>query len=333
MRPRIMLSILIALACGGCSASWGEVEAATNDEMAERQAIEDAVESSIERRDFAELNAMAADYRSKRSRTPSGTWKLSRYYRALFVHLPEAKASPTCPNPNDGFVDDWLAAHPDEPAAHMAKARLVYDYGFCLRGSAFASRSSASQLAGFQEQIDRAIGLLESRRETVSVDPQYYVEAIRLHGAGGGGKVAIQAMLEEGADKEPYYYEIYFAAAEYLRPQWWGLPGDQDKLARLAADNTSQDGKGSYARLVWYVDQMESLPIAEIDWTLMVEAMDDIAEKYPSAWNSTNFARLACKFGDYPTAKRHLATMTSDVEGAWSSEQERIWCKAKASIS
>ena len=334
MLRRFGLMLILSLHCSACSANWGEVEASSNDEMAERQAIDKAVVAAIERRDYVALNAMAADYRTKRSRTPSGTWKLSIYYGALFFYLPEVRSSPNCPQPDDGFVDAWIAAHPAEPAALIAKARLLYGYAFCLRGSASASRTTGSQMTGFQEQINRAISMFEKHRDVASTDPQFYAESIRLHGAGGLGRAIIPAILDEGTGKEPYFYETYFAANDYYRPRWWGLPGDQIKLARLAAGNTSQDGNGSYARVIWYLDEIDNLPRAEIDWPLMVEAMEDVVEKYPTDWNHANFGRLACKLGDYATAKRHLLAVVSDDSAAWKSEEEREFClKTKRFVS
>ena len=65
----------------------GKVEAKSNDEIAERLRIMDQTSVAIKASDFATLNKMVSEYRVKRSLTPSGTWKLSRFYQRLNYHL------------------------------------------------------------------------------------------------------------------------------------------------------------------------------------------------------------------------------------------------------
>jgi len=336
MRIGIMASLLSAcMACQVKSAvdpdgDRGRIEAGSSDEMAERLAIFRAVDGAVRRRDFAALNAMANQWRTLRSRTPSGTWKLSYFYAGIAGPLPVKKVNGVCVNPVAAFADDWIRFDPRQPASYIVKAASLSNYGGCVRGEGFADRTSPEEMEGFEQGVAAARRILEQHRDVASVDPEFYVEMIRAYMGLGENKPSVQHLLEEGAAREPYYYGIYFAAVQYYLPQWYGAAGDLHRLGQFALDHTKADGSGAYARLFWVLDGFEQANRSQMDWPTVVRGMQDVLRKYPGDWNAANFARLSCRMGDYRAAALFIRQLGADTAPHGYDESEWRLCLGSA---
>lgn len=332
MSGRTVLILLALLASTACASGKGTVQAETNDEFAEQNAIEATIKDLVVRKDFAALNAMEDDFRSQRWRTPSGTWKLSVFYTVLVKVSPGAATFGGCETKDQKFFDAWIAAAPKKPAAYISKADNLIHYAYCLRGKKMAPQTSPEAMRAFAEQIDKARELLDRHRDAASVDPQYYTEMMEIYRATGVDRDAFEALLDEATASEPYYYNHYFAAADYYLPQWMGVPGDQDRIARYAAGRTSSDGMGGYARVIRYFDACNCLNRAEVDWPTLKLGMYDVAEQYPSDWNLGNYAMLACKFNDGETTAALFDKMERKGGSPWEAMDGWPYCNGLAQV-
>lgn len=327
MSWRIWVAVPLLMLAAACAAH-GEVEAQTTDEIAERIAIFDEVKAAIDARDYQALNTMADGYRNRRARTPSGTWKLFYFYEGVLGHTPTEIPGAKCLRISDGFLDDWIRADPESPAPYIASASSLIGYGYCLRGGASGGATPPDQVRAMLRELGKARAILEKHRDVVSRDPQYYAEMLSIYRADGTAEAKARNLLEEAVGREPYYHATYFAAADYYKPQWHGAPGDLDRIARFAADHMSGDERtGGYVRTFWSLEDCNCMDLTQIDWPYMKQSMHDVMKAYPNDWNAANFARIACKFYDTPTAAEFFGMMKGDIGDDWGHADEYEHCR------
>jgi hypothetical protein len=333
MRWGLVWLSALALMIPACAADAGQVEARSNDELAERTAIFDQVKAAIDDRDYAALNAMAEEYRTRRARTPSGTWKLAYFYYGVIGHLPAENPGAKCLRIGDTVFADWAAVDPAAPAPYIAQAAALTGYGRCLRGGAYAAATAPEAVTAMREQVHKARDVLERHRDVASVDPQYYAEWIDILQVDTRPDDDIDAVLDEATSREPYYHQTYFSAARYLLPQWHGRPGDIERLARYAADRSAGDeGTGAYVRVFWSLEDCHCFNLADVDWPMMKSAMRDVVKAYPNDWNAANFARFACMASDTPAMGEFFALTPNDSGTLWQSHAKWEQCRRMTEI-
>lgn len=286
------------------------------DEMAERDRIIDAVNAAIVSKDLARLNAMADEYRQSRARTPSGAWKSGIFHGAVqykvSAHL---KRSKLCTSPYAGVVRDWLAAHPEQPAAIITMADMRVAQGWCFRGGSYANRVSQREWQGLRRNTQAAYELLDDNRSIASTDPEYYAVMAELYRAMSKSPSELASLIDEAASREPYYMRTYFRAAQSYLPKWGGRPGDLDLFARYAAEKTrTSDKTGFYYRIYWYLEHCDcASPWGSGDWGDMKQAMRDVYERYPVEHNARHMLDVSCKAGDYDEALRYMRLLHPDA--------------------
>ena len=133
----------------------------------------------------------------------------------------------------DGFEQQarkWIDEAPKSKSAYIAYATLLYRHAFFVRGDGYAA-SVARRNGRCSGNISiRPIGSLRPARPLQSSDPHWY--ATMLHVATGEywPEPKFDALLDEATAREPYYYELYFAALMRKTPNWGG---SLDDVARL----------------------------------------------------------------------------------------------------
>ena len=71
-------------------------------------------------------------------------------------------------------------------------------------------------------ELNRAYEFLQHYRDIADTDPHWYqVMANVLRGFGAESEEFWQLIME-GISDYPYYHDIYFAAALYYSPEWYG---------------------------------------------------------------------------------------------------------------
>jgi hypothetical protein len=63
---------------------------------------------------------------------------------------------------------------------------------------------------------------LELHKAVASVDARWYEEMLTVARAEGWDRPQFESLLKEGLDREPYSYQTYSMALEYLLPKWHG---------------------------------------------------------------------------------------------------------------
>jgi hypothetical protein len=290
--------------------------AAGANELAERQMIQSTVQKLFAYRDYAGLERMAEELRRDRTRTPSGVWKLTFFYRALPNHANVTARNEAYIELIHSGIEKWIETYPQSPTPRIYRAQALVVHGWMYRGTGAARTVPPEMWQLFESKITQASDYLQRYKHIASVDPHWYTIMGDVAIAQRWPLEKLLALIQEGTTREPYYYQSYFAAANYLLPQWYGDTAKVDAFARSAVARTKeQDGMGMYARIYWsFTDAFEDVvQELRVDWKTMKTAMRDVLERYPDAWNIRNFAVFACKARDRAEAIR-LLSMLKDHE-------------------
>lgn len=345
--PRLYraIALLALFGCGGCD-EGPVVEAVTPRPLALAQfysyagaaasdtghatAMEMIVRKEIEESDFASLNAMADYFRTSQSRLPGGTWDLAAFHRTVQSAL-EPPVYASCALQGTDFTKAWADFDAQHPAPYIAEAGLLVSYGWCLRGGDVAGLTAPESLAAFRDYLSAAEELLSEHEEAAKRDPEYYALMQRIYMGQGRWGWPFESLLDEGASRFPYYYGIYFNAAQRALPQWGGSLDEVDAIARYAADRTrEEDGEGAYVRVYWFIMELHpNLAEFPVDRARIALAMDDVMARHPSSWNASHFAWIACRLSDRELTAKQLLRGGGSV--AWEDPDQQRWCRDFAS--
>lgn len=287
----------------------------TENELQTRIAIFDDVKQRVLARDFEGLTRMADQYRLERSRTPSGTWKLTFFYAALSNEIfgADTKAK-KCVNHLAEFARDWREQDPLHPASYLVEAGSYIEYGWCYRGKGLGKDLATKDYRIFQTNILIAQEILEQNSAVASVDPHYSAALIDIYKASGKSYESIYALLFRGIQSEPGYYATYFNAAHALLPRWGGRREAIVDLADLATKVTeAEEGQSLYARIYWALGDLDSVNRTMFDWERVIAGMHDVMDRYPNRWNAMSFAKMACMRGWPATAETFYKMLGEDV--------------------
>lgn len=308
-------------------------------ELDQRHQIRSEVVRLIAAGDFARLEQLASDYRSTRARTSSGVWKLTVFYGG--VH----DAAAIAPDDAAGWrtlaeaLHRWRQAYPDSPTPYVAEAVVLKRYAWALRPHTLVVETAAGPEKRFVTALMSAQRFLRETHDRASSDPHYYVVRTAIETALDTDSADLLALVEEGAGREPAYYQLYFAALDHFAGHPDREAQDIEAFVNLAVERTRGiEGLSLYARLYWYASSAyygaDLISRTRIDWPKMRQGVEDVLARYPDAWNVNHFAHLACLAGD----REMLAGLLHRVNGepilqAWTSREVYDRCRALAGVA
>ncbi len=316
-------------------AAFPALRAQAASEMEERKAIIAATLASFQKEDFAELERVSTEYRQKRSRLPSGVWKLYWFNAGL------TSARNDIPKENfeaaftalEEKTRRWTRQFPKSAAGHIAYSQVLIAHGWAYRGSGYASTVKPEAWKPFRQYLALARANLEKNKKVASVDPTWYVTMSEIATAQSWGTVEFDKMLNEGLEREPLAYEIYFTALRYMTPKWGGSLERFDEFARMAVKRTQKkEGQSLYARIYWSAACCEFkndlIKNSKVDWPTMKAGFEDIIARYPDPWNIANYAKFSCYAQDKPATRQVFDRPDfKDVPEAWPNESLKNHCK------
>jgi hypothetical protein len=273
------------------------------EELQDREAIQTEVYDLLREKDFAALETMAEDYRTNKARTSSGLWKLTLFYVGIqraFYRQGSDWAVQT--------AQAWVGQYPQSPTAQVVYAAVI---------------PSAEEIRVY----------LEAHKAVAAQDPRWYEMMAEVAYTQSWPRARFTKMIEEGLDRMPSYYPIYFAAVDYFSPKWGGSAADIESFARKAVERTRQtDGWGIYARIYWYASQTEFgdrlFTGSLVNWSDMKKGMDDVLRHYADGWNLANFVMFACLKGDGQKMKELTDRMDDEAWSVWDDQEYSEKCKA-----
>ncbi len=315
----MMRFFLISFVLLGCSILVNGAQAAS--EMEERAAIITSAKLAFRQGDFAQLEDMSRTYRTTKSRTPSGTWKLSMFYAGIGAAI----STQVSPSGREAVFSDlenramtWAKRFPDSPSAHIMLSEIYIKHAWAYRGNEYADAVKPEAWVSFRKYISLAKQNLEAHKSVAAVDPAWYTTMISVARNESWERDKFDKLLSEALDHEPLFYATYFSALEYLLPKWHGGIKEIDVFAQNAVQRTSkEEGKSMYARIYWYASQSEFgnelFTESKARWPQMKGSFDDVIAQYPDAWNLNNYAKFACLAGDKPKAGELLKRIRPNI--------------------
>lgn len=299
-------------------------------EVLERQAIKAEVASALGSRNFARLEAMSNDYRDNGSRTSSGLWKLTLFYKGIADSFNAPATDEDAWRLADDTVQAWIRSYPSSPSAHLARVEMYVGRGWAYRGTSYSTGVSDDAWKPFRQQIALARSELEKIKPIASSDPYWYQSMANIANLQAWDEPRFDEIVEEGLKRYPRFYEIYFRAIEYYLPKWHGDAGSIERFARTAvALSKAEEGHGLYARIYWFAFQSQYrnrlFRDSMVDWPTMKLGIDDVMRSYPDDWNTNNFAYFACLAEDKPKTAELLARIKGPpMQGVWGDQGYRM---------
>jgi hypothetical protein len=311
-------------------------------ELQERSTLSTAAQQAFANEDFAALEAQSRDYRSTKSRTASGLWKLTLFYVGLNAAM---------------YVDDsgsareaayaaletrnvkWEQRYPTSPTAYIAHSMALIDQAWSYRGSGYAKTVKPESWAPFFKYLALARENLEMHKTVASSDPRWYETMLSIARAESWERDRFDKLLNEALQREPLFYQTYFQALEYLLPKWGGNTHEIEAFAQQAVRRTfKSEGRGLYARIYWYASQTQFQTALFTDslaaWSRMRASFEDVIDRYPDDWNLNHYAKFACLAQDRDKTRELLErTETAIVPEAWNTPALREQCKAWATMA
>ncbi|WP_442782031.1 hypothetical protein [Collimonas fungivorans] len=303
------------------------------DELSERASMNKYVKLMMQTQNVTELEALSSTYLSTQARTSSGIWKLTVFNTAISLAFDSRHKGPAYWALAEKWARNWVEHYPESPAAHIAYAQMLLNHGWSFRGTGYAKDVEAQNWAPFAEYTQQARTYLETHKTIAAKDPSWYELMAVVAKQQSWPEREFSKLINEGLERYPAFYQIYFAAIGYYGPKWGGNAESIEKFAQAALKRTqSSEGFGMYARIYWvasqtnYDDRLFSDSL--VDWPVMKKGIDDVLKKYPDNWNINNFARFACLSGDKKKTAELISRMdTPPLMAAWDQISDFQQCK------
>lgn len=314
MNRQFLPAVIVLAAISSIPAHAGELE--------DRAAIAREVSALFEAEKFDELDRMAEEFRTQESRSGSGIWKLTLFYRGLYVQY-DRPVDEAYFDKVDRLYKKWAVENPDSTVAHVGYAANLANRAWFFRGNGWARDVPKEGWKPFYGYLEKARLHLMEHKQAVDKDPVWFHNMLAIAEGESWPLDRLLALVEEGTAKHPYFYEIYFRAIEFLLPKWHGDKAMIEEFANLAVEKTRErEGTGMYARIYWFASQVQYgtrlFTGSDVVWSKMAAGIDDVLERYPDQWNINNFAHFACLARDKAKAADLLARIEGEpVKRAW----------------
>lgn len=305
-------------------------------ELQDRAAIETEVYRALEAEDFPKLEAMSGLYRATEARTSSGLWKLTMFYSGIDAFFDMDRKEDGYWVAAERIAAAWVERYPQSPSARLAFAQLLLNRAWSYRGGGYADTVEPQNWPPFFKFVERARGYLEAQKPIASKDPYWYEMMAQLAYIQSWPDARFAALIAEGEEKEPAYYQLYFTAMNYYAPKWGGSAAKIEAFARESVERTRRtEGWGMYARIYWYASQTQFgdnlFSESRVNWDDMKKGMDDVLAQYPDGWNIGNFVKFACLAGDRAKTKELLDRMDETVSWiVWERHEDFERCQSMA---
>jgi len=140
-------------------------------ELEERATINQQIATLLNNSDYKMLEQMGQEYRMKKSRTPSGLWKLTLFYYAIHnvanIEIKEEEFWSSLKSK----TANWTREYPHSPTACIAHGIVLQRYAWKFRGGGFAYDVPQEGWEPFYKNLNSAKAFLEKNKQTASIDP------------------------------------------------------------------------------------------------------------------------------------------------------------------
>lgn len=297
------------------------------DELLTRQYIELEVEAHFNNENYDELEKLSSEYLENKQRTSSGKWKLSILYHAFSIIASEAGTHEVRWTNVMNKSDAWIEKFPNSSTARIAKGLLLSSYAWRVSDYEYTRYIPKEEWPDFIDQLNAAKQYMNEIKDKSDNNPGWYLVMSEIIQGLDAEEDEYMTMINEGLDKHPEFYPIYFLAIDY-----YGKMGDEgikkiEVFVNSSVKRTKDiEGKALYARLYWYAYQSiygsNLFNLSDAIWPNMKEGISDVLKKYPDQWNINNFAYYACLVKDQKMTEELMGKIDKPLlDDVWKTQE------------
>jgi hypothetical protein len=283
---------------------------------------------------FAQLEKIAEQNRTERGLFVGGAWKNNAFFNATGSPAHDGEIKDSDYKFHIRRIEKWIAAYPQSAAARIALARTYTNYASFARGDGTSDTVSRSQWDLYRERAALAQDALLTAANFKERDPHWYEAMQHVAFVEGWHKRQARELLDQAVAFEPGYYHYYREYADYLKPQWYGEPGEIKTFAEQASLRLPEpDSSILYFRIVSSLacnckPEMEDLPY--ISLAKIRDGYNNVDRIYGySNLNANRFAFMAVRLQDKAVAGPAFATIKYMEPDVWGGpityESWRAW--------
>jgi Domain of unknown function (DUF4034) len=276
------------------------------------------IETNLVEEKFDELDRMAYELRSQKTRATGGSWKLTEFYGALDKPMLSDKDTLD----HIAHLKRWIAQRPDSITARVALATSLHRWAWVARGNGMANTVTDQGWKLFNARIQESLDVLNAASKLRERCPQWYTEMMIVGLAQGWDEAKMRELFEQGIQLEPEYFDLYKQMAMYLLPKWEGKPGEAVNFAASAADQVGGDqGDQIYFHIAVSVvgKNGSEFGVKEMDWARIQRGYQAITAQYGVTGRLKNkMAWFAYKYGDAAVARQQFELIGDQWDrGVW----------------
>jgi hypothetical protein len=285
---------------------------------------EDAIAQILKEKKFAQLDCLANQARTEKSRFSGGTWKLVEIYSGL------ENPRPGHPTEVDWrqhlrLLEQWKSRTPKSITARVALAESYIAYGWDARGDGYSDSVSDSGWKLMAQRMQKAKDVLDDASTLRAKCPEWYLTMLDVAQGQSWTLEQITSVFEEAVKFEPDFQSYYRNYAYQLLPKWSGQEGDAARFAERAANKVGgDDGDILYYQIASKtVCGCHDRDSTYFSWPRVQKGYAALEKKYGvSLLNLNHFAALASDFNDWIAAKAAFQRIGNNwAEEVWRDEQ------------
>jgi hypothetical protein len=282
------------------------------------------IETDLVEEKFDDLDRMAAQFRSGKTRSQGGGWKLSAFYGALDKPMLTDKDTLD----HLAHLKNWIAQRPESITARVALATSLHRWAWVARGNGMADSVTPEGWRLFNARIQESLKVLNDASSLRERCPQWYSEMMTVGLAQSWDEARIKEVFEQGIQFEPEYFGLYKQMANYLLPKWDGKPGDASAFAKVSADKVGgEQGDVIYFHIATAVIGKNNKEVSarEMDWARIQRGYQALTAQYGSTgWLKNKLAYFAYEFRDAEVARQQFELIGDHWERSVWRDRERF---------
>ena len=271
------------------------------------------IETDLVEEKFDDLDRMAAQFRSEKTRFQGGAWKLSAFYGALDKPMLTDKDTLD----HLAHLKHWIAQKPESITARVALATSLHRWAWVARGNGMADSVTPEGWLLFEQRIQESLKVLNAAANLHERCPQWYSEMMIVGLAQDWNEAKMKEVFEQGIQM-----------ANYLLPKWDGKPGDASAFAKTAADNVGgEQGDVIYFHIATAVigKSGKNFSAHEMDWARIQRGYQALTAQYGTTrWLKNEIAYFAYEFRDAALARQQFDLIGNHWERSVWRDRERF---------
>jgi hypothetical protein len=267
---------------------------------------------------FDDLDSMASQYRSEKSRYVGGGWKLTAFYGALYAPHQTDKDT----REHLEHLKHWIEQRPDSITARVALAASLHRWAWVARGNGMADTVTDEGWRLFNQRIEASLTVLKDAAKLKEKCPGWYSEMMIVGLAQGWNGKRMRETFEQAIEFEPGYFDFYKLYTHYLLPKWEGQPGEAIAFAGSAADKVGgATGDEIYFHIACEIIGKNGAEygVKKMDWPRIQRGYQaQITQFGSNRWLKNKIAFFAWKFQDAAFARQQFDV----IDNHWSAD---VW--------